>query len=80
MSDGCARTYRELVETTDWPSTGAGVTRGAPAALARCGYELVAVLATVGSPRQSLRAPCRSVGTGGRDQGGAAGVRMPGVT
>ena len=32
MADGYAATYQELVETTDWDSTGGAATRAAPTA------------------------------------------------
>ncbi len=56
MSDGYAATYRELVETTDWDSYGRGRDPRCNNCMAHCGYEPSAVLATVGSLRQSLRA------------------------
>ncbi len=56
MSDGYAATYRELIETTDWESYGRGRDPRCNNCMAHCGYEPSAVLATVGSLRQSLRA------------------------
>ena len=55
MSDGYAKTYQELLETTDWESTAAGEDRCANC-MAHCGYEPTAVLATMGSLKESIRA------------------------
>jgi hopanoid biosynthesis associated radical SAM protein HpnH len=56
MADGYAKTYRELVETTDWDSYGRGRDPRCDNCMAHCGYEPTAVLATTRSVRQSLRA------------------------
>lgn len=56
MADGYTQTYRELVETTDWNAYGRGRDERCASCLAHCGYEPTAVLATMGSLRQSLRA------------------------
>jgi hypothetical protein len=56
MSDGYARTYRELIETTDWDAYGRGRDPRCENCMAHCGYEPTAVLRTTRSARQSLRA------------------------
>ena len=56
MSDGYAKTYRELIETTDWDSYGRGKDPRCANCMAHCGYEPTAVLATMGSLKESLRA------------------------
>ena len=56
MSDGYARTYHELVETTDWAKYGRGRDPRCANCMAHCGYEPTAVLATMGSLKESLRA------------------------
>ncbi len=56
MSDGYAKTYRELVETTDWEAYGRGRDPRCANCMAHCGYEPSAVLATTASLRESLRA------------------------
>ncbi|MGA2208189.1 MAG: adenosyl-hopene transferase HpnH [Acidimicrobiales bacterium] len=56
MADGYAKTYRELVETTDWSAYGRGRDPRCANCMAHCGYEPTAVIATMGSLRQSLRA------------------------
>lgn len=56
MADGYAKTYRELIETTNWDSYGRGKDPRCANCMAHCGYEPSAVLATMGSLRESLRA------------------------
>jgi hopanoid biosynthesis associated radical SAM protein HpnH len=56
MSDGYAKTYRELVETTDWERYGRGRDPRCANCMAHCGYEPTAVDATTRSLKQSLRA------------------------
>jgi hopanoid biosynthesis associated radical SAM protein HpnH len=57
QSDGYVATYRELVETTDWSKYGreSGNVQ-CRNCMAHCGYEPTAVMATMGSLKQSLRA------------------------
>jgi hopanoid biosynthesis associated radical SAM protein HpnH len=56
MSDGYVPTYKELIETTDWSKYGRGRDPRCNNCMAHCGYEPTAVLATMGSLKQSLRA------------------------
>jgi hopanoid biosynthesis associated radical SAM protein HpnH len=56
MSDGYADSYKELVEETDWSRYGRGRDPRCANCMAHCGYEPTAVLSTMGSLRQSLRA------------------------
>lgn len=56
LADGYAKTYRELIETTDWEKYGRGRDPRCANCMAHCGYEPSAVLATMGSLRESLRA------------------------
>jgi hopanoid biosynthesis associated radical SAM protein HpnH len=56
LDDGYAATYRELVEETDWTAYGRGRDDRCANCMAHCGYEPTAVLATMGSLRESLRA------------------------
>jgi hopanoid biosynthesis associated radical SAM protein HpnH len=60
MGDGYTKTYRELIETTDWNAYGRGRDPRCANCMAHCGYEPTAVLATTGSVRQSLRAALAS--------------------
>ena len=56
MSDGYVSTYKELIETTEWSKYGRGRDPRCNNCMAHCGYEPTAVLATMGSLKQSLRA------------------------
>jgi len=56
MNDGYAKTYKELIETTDWNKYGRGQDPRCANCMAHCGYEPSAVLATMGSLKQSIRA------------------------
>ena len=56
MSDGYVKTYKELIETTDWDAYGRGKDDRCANCMAHCGYEPSAVLATMGSLRESIRA------------------------
>lgn len=71
MSDGYVPTYRELIEETDWEAYGRGKDPRCANCMAHCGYEPTAVLATMGSLKESLRAVRETVaakqGAGGSD-------------
>jgi hopanoid biosynthesis associated radical SAM protein HpnH len=56
MSDGYAKTYKELLETTDWEKYGRGRDPRCENCMAHCGYEPTAVMASTSSLKQSLRA------------------------
>ncbi|RKS67992.1 hopanoid biosynthesis associated radical SAM protein HpnH [Motilibacter peucedani] len=56
LDDGYAATYRELVEETDWSKFGRGKDPRCENCMAHCGYEPTAVIATMGSLRESVRA------------------------
>jgi hopanoid biosynthesis associated radical SAM protein HpnH len=56
MNDGYVKTYKELVEETDWELYGRGRDERCDNCMAHCGYEPSAVIATSRSLRQSLRA------------------------
>ncbi|PRX45906.1 hopanoid biosynthesis associated radical SAM protein HpnH [Prauserella shujinwangii] len=56
MGDGYAKTYQELIETTDWEAYGRGRDPRCANCMAHCGYEPTAVMATMGSLKESLRA------------------------
>jgi len=56
MGDGYAETYQELLESTDWDAYGRGRDPRCANCMAHCGYEPTAILATMGSLRESLRA------------------------
>jgi hopanoid biosynthesis associated radical SAM protein HpnH len=56
LDDGYAQTYKELIETTDWNAYGRGKDPRCANCMAHCGYEPTAVLATMGSLRETIRA------------------------
>jgi hopanoid biosynthesis associated radical SAM protein HpnH len=56
LDDGYAQTYKELIETTDWTAYGRGKDPRCDNCMAHCGYEPTAVLATMGSLRETIRA------------------------
>ena len=56
LDDGYAQTYKELIDTTDWTAYGRGKDPRCANCMAHCGYEPTAVVATMGSLRESLRA------------------------
>ena len=56
LDDGYVQTYRELLEDTDWSHYGRGANPRCENCMAHCGYEPTAVVATMGSLRDSLRA------------------------
>lgn len=56
MSDGYAKSYQELLETTDWNKYGRGKDDRCENCMAHCGYEPTAVNATMASPKESIRA------------------------
>jgi hopanoid biosynthesis associated radical SAM protein HpnH len=56
LADGYTRTYRELIEETDWDTFGRGRDERCANCMAHCGYEPTAVIATMGSLKESLRA------------------------
>ena len=56
MADGYARSYRELLESTDWERYGRGRDPRCANCMAHCGYEPTAVFETTRSLRESVRA------------------------
>jgi hopanoid biosynthesis associated radical SAM protein HpnH len=56
MADGYVQTYRELLDDTDWDAYGRGKDERCANCMAHCGYEPTAVMATMSSLRESLRA------------------------
>lgn len=56
LDDGYVATYKELIEETDWSAFGRGKDPRCDNCMAHCGYEPTAVVATMGSLKESLRA------------------------
>ncbi|MEU6064121.1 MULTISPECIES: adenosyl-hopene transferase HpnH [Streptomyces] len=64
MSDGYVATYKQLLEETDWDAYGRGKDPRCANCMAHCGYEPTAVLATMGSLKESLRAARETMTSG----------------
>jgi hopanoid biosynthesis associated radical SAM protein HpnH len=60
LDDGYAQSWQELLDTTDWDAFGRGKDPRCANCMAHCGYEPSAVLATMGSLRESIRAAVAS--------------------
>ena len=60
MSDGYAESYTELLETTDWDKYGRGNDPRCSNCMAHCGYEPSAVMATMSSMKEAVRAITRT--------------------
>ncbi|GAA3524242.1 adenosyl-hopene transferase HpnH [Amycolatopsis ultiminotia] len=56
LDDGYAETYQELIETTEWDKFGRGKDPRCDNCMAHCGYEPTAVIATLGSLKETVRA------------------------
>ena len=56
LDDGYASSWQELLDTTEWDSFGRGKDPRCANCMAHCGYEPSAVLATMSSLRQTIRA------------------------
>ncbi|MFC5949991.1 adenosyl-hopene transferase HpnH [Pseudonocardia lutea] len=55
LEDGHVKTYKELIEDTDWEAYGRGRDERCANCMAHCGYEPSAVFATLGSLRDTIR-------------------------
>jgi hopanoid biosynthesis associated radical SAM protein HpnH len=60
LDDGYAKTWKEYIEETDFSAYGRGNDPRCDNCMAHCGYEPSAVLATMGSLKESLRAAVAS--------------------
>jgi len=59
MGDGYAKSYRELIEETDWDKYGRGRDPRCDNCMAHCGYEPTAVTATIRAPHKALLSALR---------------------
>jgi hopanoid biosynthesis associated radical SAM protein HpnH len=59
MGDGYAKSYRELIDDTDWDQYGRGKDPRCDNCMAHCGYEPTAVTATIRAPQKALAAALR---------------------
>jgi hopanoid biosynthesis associated radical SAM protein HpnH len=60
LADGYASSWQELLDSTEWENFGRGKDPRCANCMAHCGYEPSAVLATMGSLRESIRAAVAS--------------------
>ncbi|MGH9808079.1 MAG: DUF3463 domain-containing protein, partial [Terriglobia bacterium] len=65
LGEGYAKTFKELMETTDWDSYGTGRYEKCANCMAHCGYEPTAALAAVSNPLSALWTAIRGVRTEG---------------
>jgi hopanoid biosynthesis associated radical SAM protein HpnH len=55
LGEGTVKTFKELMETTDWDSYGTGKYEKCANCMAHCGYEATAANATLSNPLEALR-------------------------
>jgi hopanoid biosynthesis associated radical SAM protein HpnH len=65
LGEGYAKTFTELMETTDWDSYGTGAYEKCANCMAHCGYEATAADAMFKSPLQAMRVALRGPRTEG---------------
>jgi hopanoid biosynthesis associated radical SAM protein HpnH len=65
LGEGYAKTFKELMETTDWDSYGTGAYEKCANCMAHCGYEATAAEAMFSSPIVGMKAALRGVRTEG---------------
>jgi hopanoid biosynthesis associated radical SAM protein HpnH len=65
LGEGYARTFKELMEGTDWDSYGTGRYEKCANCMAHCGYEATAAEAMMKHPLQALKIAWRGVRTSG---------------
>jgi hopanoid biosynthesis associated radical SAM protein HpnH len=65
LGEGYAKTYQELIETTDWDLYGTGKYEKCANCMAHCGYEPTAAQAAVSNPLSALWTALRGVRTSG---------------
>ncbi|HVX98602.1 MAG TPA: adenosyl-hopene transferase HpnH [Pseudorhodoplanes sp.] len=65
LGEGYARTYKELMETTDWDAYGTGRYEKCANCMAHCGYEPTAATAALSHPIQALKVALKGVRTEG---------------
>jgi len=65
LGEGNVKTFKELMETTDWDAYGTGRYEKCANCMAHCGYEPTAATATLSHPLQAMRAWLRGPRTDG---------------
>ena len=65
FGEGYARTFKELMETTDWDSYGTGRYEKCANCMAHCGYEPTAAHAAISNPFKMMAIAMRGIRTEG---------------
>jgi len=65
LGEGYAKSFTELMETTDWDAYGTGRYEKCANCMAHCGYEPTAATATFAHPLQAMRVALKGVQTAG---------------
>ena len=65
LGEGYAKTFKELMETTDWDSYGTGAYEKCANCMAHCGYEPTAADMTISNPLKALKIALFGVRTEG---------------
>jgi hopanoid biosynthesis associated radical SAM protein HpnH len=65
LGEGYTKSFKELMETTDWDSYGTGRYEKCANCMAHCGYEPTAATATIANPLKALAVAIRGVRTEG---------------
>jgi hypothetical protein len=65
LGEGYTKTFRELMDTTDWDSYGTGRYEKCANCMAHCGYEPTAALDSIKHPLKALRTMIKGVRTKG---------------
>jgi hopanoid biosynthesis associated radical SAM protein HpnH len=65
LNEGYTKTFKELMETTQWDSYGTGVYEKCADCMVHCGYEPTAVNDTVANPLKALKTVLRGIKTTG---------------
>jgi hypothetical protein len=65
LGEGYARTFKELMEETDWDSYGTGNYEKCADCMVHCGYEATAVVDAVTHPLKALKVAMRGIKTDG---------------
>ena len=65
LGEGYAKSFKELIETTDWDSYGTGRYEKCANCMAHCGYEPTAAHAAIANPFQALKVALGGIRTEG---------------
>jgi hypothetical protein len=65
LGEGYAKTFKELMDTTDWETYGTGKYEKCADCMAHCGYEPTAATAALNNPLKAMWVSLRGVKTSG---------------